>query len=1182
MSASPFVHLHVHTTYSLLDGACRIKDLVETALGHDMAAVAITDHGVMHGVIDFYQTAHENGLKPIIGCEVYIASGSRFDKKSDGRGGSRAHHFVLLAENDRGYHNLVKLVSAGHLEGFYYKPRIDKELLAQHHEGLIGLSACLKGEVSERLAANDTDGAITVAGEFTDILGKDNFYLEVMDHQMPEQRFVNIGMFDLHRRTGIPLVATNDVHYLKREHARAHEVLLCLQTQTNLSDPNHMRYPSDDFYMKSPAEMAELFGEYPGALQNTVEIAHRCNVEIRFHELHFPTFRVPKGSDQKGHLIERCTEGLQRRYGIENVATPKDERERAIVERFDYELHVIEKTGFINYFLVVWDFVRFAKEHNIPVGPGRGSGASSVVAYALGITNIDPLRFNLIFERFLNLERPKPPDFDIDFCQTRRGEVIEYVKEKYGRENCAQIITFGSLGAKMVIRDVGRVLEVPYEECDKLAKMVPDDAKMTLKAALKKNPEFKQAYETNKNARYILDYAFVLEGLLRNQSTHAAGVVIGEQPLVEIIPLARDKDGQIITQFSMKPIAEIGLLKMDFLGLKTLTVIQEALDLIQRHRGVEIDIDDPALNDPETFALLRRGDTVGVFQLESSGMRDLIRRIGLDRIEDLIAMIALYRPGPMDMLDDYVDRKAGRVRIVYEHPKLEGLLAETFGIFLYQEQVIKAVQVLAGYSLGQADILRDAMGKKREDIMDQQRPIFIKGCRKTNNIPPAKAERIFENIQSFAGYGFNKAHSTAYAVVAYWTAYLKAHYPAEFMAALLSSEMGNAEKLPVFISEAKEMELEILPPDINESHVRFAPGDGTIRFGMAGIKNVGAGAVEAIVQEREAHGPFLGLLDFCQRIDTQAVNRKVIESLIRCGAFDAFGSHRGRLFHGLEFALSRASSAQRDRRTGQGNLFALMGNEVDRPEDNELPKCKPWHENELLAAEKDLLGVYMSGHPLAQQVDMLKLYSLCTISRLAELQDRTATRLAGIAAKLHRKITKNKDPMAIMELEDLESSVEVVVFPDCYREYGGCLEKDHTLLICGELSNKDDRPKIIASEIYPLSDAPKYFAEQIRIRVSAANATKESLTQVKELLSRHPGKAPVIIHLEFPGGQTVLLDTDPALSVTPSEELLHELQHRLGEQSVLVSPSQKPCYRSRPNGRRRRARAGEPSSVGSR
>ncbi|MBN1670448.1 MAG: DNA polymerase III subunit alpha [Kiritimatiellae bacterium] len=1173
MSASPFVHLHVHTTYSLLDGACRLDDLIDSCLKSNMPAIAMTDHGVMYGTIEFYEAAREKGVKPILGCEVYVARGAHTDRETE-RGKAPAHHLVLLAENDEGYHNLIKLVSKAHLDGFYYKPRIDKELLAAHHKGLIGLSACLKGEIAESLTALDPGGALEAAGELSDILGKGNFFLELQDHQMPEQRLVNIGLFELHEKTGLPLVATNDVHYLKREHAAAHEVLLCLQTQTKLSDPNRMTYPSEEFYLKSGAEMTDLFKDFPNALSHTLDIAHRCTVELRLHELHFPTFRVPNGSDQKSYLVEQCRHGLQRRYGIENIDAPKDERERGIVERFQYELHVIEKTGFVNYFLVVWDFVRFAREHHIPVGPGRGSGAGSVLAYALGITNIDPLRYNLFFERFLNLERPKPPDFDIDFCQTRRGEVIEYVKEKYGRENCAQIITFGSLGAKTVIRDVGRVLEIPYDECDKLAKMVPEDPKMTLNLAMEQNPEFSKAYENDPNARRILDYGFVLEGLFRNQGTHAAGVVIGEKPLTEIIPLTRDKDKQAVTQFTMKPIAEVGLLKMDFLGLKTLTVIQECVDLVRRRHALELDIDALPIDDSPTFELLRRGDTIGVFQLESSGMRDLIRRIGLDRIEDLIAMIALYRPGPMNMLDDYVNRKAGRVKIEYDHPSLEPVLRETFGILLYQEQVMQAVQVLAGYTLGQADILREAMGKKRIEIMEQQRPVFLEGCKQKHKIPAAKAEKIFENINRFAGYGFNKAHSTAYAIVAYITAYLKAHYPEEFMAALLSSEMGNADKLPVFIAEAKEMGLEILCPDINESGVRFTPLDKAIRFGMAGIKNVGEGAVESIVGEREANGPFKGFMDFCSRLDTQAVNKKVIESLIRCGAFDSFGIHRNRLLQGVDFALTRAAVSQRDRQSGQGSLFAMLGEDATKPQDSELPKCKPAHENELLAAEKELLGVYMSGHPLAQHVGLLKRYSLTAISGLGEMEDRTSTRMGGIIAKLHRKITKNKDAMAIIELEDLDGSAEVIVFPDAYQQYGASLQKDQALLVCGELSLKDDRPKIVAAELYPLKDAPKYFAQRLSIHIPAANLENGKLERVRTLLRANPGPTPVVICLQFPGGQKVFMDTDKSFCVYACEEMVREVEHCLGENSVYVWVNSNPYYKPSSQNRWRRNRNG--------
>ncbi len=1161
----PFVHLHLHTEYSMLDGACRVDKLIEAVQQRGMTAVAITDHGVMYGVIDFYKAARAKGVKPIIGCEVYVAKGSRHERRSD-VGSSHSNHLVLLAENERGYHNLVRLVSAAHLEGFYYKPRIDKELLAQHSEGLIGLSSCLKGEVAELAVEGDLKGAEAAVGAYSDIFGKDRFFLELQDHRIPDQRKANKELVTLARRMKLPLVATNDVHYLQQGDAEAHEVLLCLQTQTVMSDPKRMRYATQEFYLKTGAEMFELFRDTPEALRNTVEIAERCNVTLKFGEPHFPTFQVPEGYDQKRYLMKLCEEGIRARYGVADLEQPKNDGEREIVERYRYELSVIEKTGFLNYFLVVSDFIAFARRSNIPVGPGRGSGAGSLLAYVLGITGVDPLRYGLIFERFLNPERVSPPDIDIDFCQTRRGEVIAYVRQKYGTDNVAQIITFGTLGPKTVIRDVGRVLEIPYGECDRFSKMVPEDPKMTLELALEQNPEFKKTYETNESCKRILQYGLVLEGLNRNAGTHAAGVVIGEKPLVEIIPLTRDKDKEIITQFAMEPLQEIGLLKMDFLGLKTLTVIQEAVDLIRRNLGVDLDIDRLPMDDAPTYELLQRGDTVGVFQLESGGMRDLIRRVGVDRIEDLIAMIALYRPGPMNMLDEYVSRKTGKAEIHYDHPLLEPILSETYGVMLYQEQVQKSSNVLAGYSLGQGDLLRRAMSKKKPEEMEAQRGIFVKGCEKTNKIPKAKAERIFDMLAKFAGYGFNKSHSTAYGVVAYQTAYLKAHYPAEFMAALLSSEMGNADKLPVFINEAKEMGLEILPPDVNESGVRFRPQPGVIRFGLAGVKNVGEGAAAAVAGERERGGPFRGLVDFCARLDGQEVNKKVIESLVRCGAFDGAHSDRARLFAGIDFAMGRAVSALRDKASGQGSLFDAPGGGADHPlTDNELPKAEPWDESVMLTAEKELLGVYMSGHPLSQFTTLLDTYQLTSVQKLAELPEGTATRVGGLIGDLVAKITKKKENMAVLRLEDLDGSVEVVVFPDAYREFAPCLVKNAAVLVCGEVMKKDSAISVRAMEIYPLADAPKHFAERMSIHIPAAQSAEGRLERLKDILRIHPGPTPVVICLEFPSSEKVFLDTERALCVTASDTLIHEVRHFLGENSVYVAVNRNACKKNRSN-----------------
>ena len=1160
MKNVPFVHLHFHTEYSLLDGACQIDRVMETAHELGMNSVAITDHGTLYGVVDFYKKAKSSGIKPVLGCETYVTTGSMLERKS-ATGRTPMHHLVLLAENDAGYSNLIRLISLASLEGFYYKPRVDKELLRKHSKGLIALSSCLKGEVASLCLANDLDGAVRVANEYSEIFGKNNFFLEVQDHGIPEQRIVNRGVLEVAKRTGLPLIATNDVHYLKKEHAEAHEVLLCLQTQTVMTDPDRMKYSSDQFYMKSGAEMQELFGDYPGAIENTVAIAARCNVDLRLDkDLHFPKFDIPGNLHEKQYLTQLAIDGLKQRYGVTNIEKPANDEERRIRDRFLFEMDVIEKTGFINYFLVVWDFIRFAHEQNIPVGPGRGSGAGSIVAYALGITGIDPLRYNLIFERFLNPERVSPPDFDIDFCQVRRGEVIEYVRQKYGRDNVAQIITFGTLGAKTVIRDIGRALEIPLSECDRLAKMIPEDPNMTLEKALKANPEFNEAVEKDPNARRIMKYATVLEGLPRNQGTHAAGVVIGERPLIDIVPLTRDKDGQTITQLEMKPLGLIGLLKMDFLGLKTLTVIQEAVEHIARCKNVKLDMAALPMDDAATFELLNRGDTVGVFQVESKGMRDLLRRIGLTRFEDLIAMIALFRPGPMKMLDDYVNRKHGKVKLAYDHPLLEPILKETHGVMLYQEQVQQAANVLAGFSLGQGDVLRRAMGKKDPKEMASMRDKFVQGCAKTNKISARIAEKIFDNIEKFAGYGFNKSHSAAYAVVSWQTAYLKAHYPVEFVSALLSSEIGNTDKLPVLVAEAQEMNIEVLPPNVNDSDVRFKPVGNGIRYGMAGIKNVGVGAVEAIIREREARGPFLGLVDFCLRIDSQLVNRKTLESLIKCGAFDFTGMSRGRLSAGLDFAINRAAEQHRDQQSGQTSLFDMLGTTAGSASPDELPPGDPWPESDMLAAERELLGFYISGHPLTAHEWALTKFSLVEAKHLETLEPGTVTRVGGLATQLQKRFTKAKqEPFGVFRLEHLNGSVEVVAFPDTYREFGVYLQEAAPVMVCGEVSKEEQGVRIKAYEIYPLKEVHRYFTERISVHLPAAGLDDGKLLKVKEILGRHPGETAVHICLEFPTGEKVFVETNRQYKAAATEKFVREIEHAIGEDSVYIGVCKRPC-----------------------
>lgn len=1179
VKTKPFVHLHVHTKYSLLDGACDLEPLMGAALRNGMPAVAMTDHGVMYGAVDFYKKAESMGVRPIVGCEVYVAPRSRLDKQSPHADGAN-NHLVLLATDSVGYQNLIRLVSLAHLEGFYYKPRIDKDLLSEHARGLIGLSACLKGEVASRLMDDDMAGAAEIAALYADILGRDRFFLEVQDHGLPEQRKVNAHMAELARATGLPIVATNDVHYLEKSHAEAHEVLLCLQTQTVMSDPKRMRYRTSEFFLKTREEMAGLEREFPGCLDITLDIAEQCQFEMEFDHLHFPMFEVPDGKKQSDYLVELGVAGIRRRYGVADVLHPTNEREREILERFLSEKAVIEKTGFVNYFLVVWDFIRFAHARHIPVGPGRGSGGGSLMAYVLGITAIDPLRYGLIFERFLNPERVSPPDFDIDFCPNRRGEVIEYVKEKYGRDSVAQITTFTSLQPKNVIRDVGRALEIPYARCDQWSKMVPEDPKITLRKALEANPEFRKSYETDADCKRILDYAFVLEGLYRNPGVHAAGVVIGEKPLIEIVPLALDKNKQCVTQYTMEAVGDIGLLKMDFLGLKTLTVIQETIDLARATQGAEIDLEALDFKDAKTYELLNRGDTVGVFQLESGGMRDLIRRISIDRIEDLIAMIALYRPGPMNMLEDYVQRKSGKAAVTYEDPLLKPILEETYGIMLYQEQVQKAANVLAGYSLAEGDLLRRAMGKKKESEMEKQRANFIAGCAKTHGISQVKAAKIFDTMAKFAGYGFNKSHSAAYAVIAYQTAYLKANFPCEFMAALISAEMGKSDnKLAFFMNEASAMNIEILPPDINRSDLRFVPekhGDKSgLRFGLAGIKNVGEAAACAMVAERKKNGSFAGLIDFCSRVDGQTANRRAIESLVRCGAFDSCGMHRARVFNGIDHAMTLSASAQRDRRSGQTSLFDLADSGLSECAAAELPDCESWSESECLAGEKELLGVYMSGHPLTRYLPLLEKYGMATTATFATLADKSLTRVGGILVSVVRKITKtSKESMAILQLGDADGGIEVMVWPDAYRSYGEKLQPDAPVLVCGEVSLRDDPPKMIAFEVYPLEEAPAHFAERVSLHLSAVGLDEARLGRVRELVRAHPGPVPLILCLQLPTGEKVFLEAGDNFRVMPGMDMIAEFEQEFGERSVYVATRNAPLKNARP------ARRGRASGRG--
>jgi DNA polymerase-3 subunit alpha len=1148
MKHSDFVHLHLHTEYSLLDGACRIDDVVEKAHACKMPAVAMTDHGNMFGAIEFYKAAQEKGLKPIIGCEAYIAPGSRLEKKST-NARDAAYHLILLAKDEVGYKNLIQLISSAHLEGFYYKPRIDKEILAQHSRGLIGLTSCLKGEVPNKIKEDQLDRAKMALDEYRHIFEPGDFYVELQNHGIEAQRTVNRTLIEWAKEFSLPLVATNDVHYVEREHWEAHDCMICLQTQSLLSDEKRMRYVAQQFYLRTPEEMHELFAEVPEALKNTLAVAEKCNLLLEFGKLRFPSYQPPDGFTREQYLRQLCEQGLRDRYGIE-WSKPNDAREKQIVDRVEFELKIMEKTGFVSYFLIVWDFVHFAKSHGIPVGPGRGSAAGSVVAYLLKITDIDPLRYNLLFERFLNPERISPPDIDMDFCYNRRPEVIEYVRKKYGEKSVAQIITFGTLGAKMVVRDVGRVMGLSYGDCDRIAKMIPPDIGMTLKKALEINPELKAAYQNESNVKRVIDYGFTLEGLSRNASTHAAGVVIGAEPLTNIVPLTTGTNSnEVVTQYSMNPLGDLGLLKMDFLGLKTLTVIKDALDLIEHTTGQRLAIDKIPLDDKKTFELLAKANTIGVFQLESQGMRDLCRRIGVDSIDVIIALIALFRPGPMNMLDDYVNRKHGKTKVQYDHPLLEQILKETFGVFVYQEQVMQSTNVLAGYTLGAADILRRAMGKKKPEEMEKQREVFIKGCHEKNKIPRAKAEKIFDTLAKFAGYGFNKSHSAAYAIVAYQTAWLKANYPVEFMAALLSNELANTDKIQLFINECKQMGIEVLPPDVNESGVRFTVGDGKIRFGLAAIKNVGEIAVRNVIEVRDASGRFKSLADFCQRVDLRTVNRKVIESLVKCGAFDFFHQHRAVVFAAIDHQMEHAANLQRDRERGQAALFDVEPVNARQIATRQRPAVE-WSQSEMLAFEKELLGFYVTGHPLSQHAEILRRYELASSGQLVRLQDGQAARLGGIINKLTPKTTKQGKPMAIVTLEDLDGSVEVLVFPETYARCAANLKAGAAVFLSGTINLREDKPKVVADQILPLEEVPKRFTKAVHIRLSAGTVEGTVLPRLQEVLHAHKGSVPVLFCFIYPDGKLVFLEAHEHFSVSPTQQFVNDIEAILGEDSV--------------------------------
>ena len=1163
MNNSNFVHLHLHTEFSLLDGANRIGKLVEKIKESNMPAAAITDHGNMFGVIQFYQAAQKAGIKPIIGCEVYIAPESRKDKTNTHGISSASHHLVLLAENETGYKNLMKLVSAGFLEGFYYKPRIDLDLLSRHAAGLIGLSACLKGAVPYWFTHENEAKARKIAGQYAEIFGKDHFYLELQYHQIQAQATANRFLVQLAQDFGLPLVATNDCHYLNRADSTAHDVLLCIGTGKRVSDADRMRYASSEFYVKSAEEMAAVLGDYPDALANTLKIAEQCQVKLGFGNSILPRYEVPAGYTFDSYMEEIARQGLTARLPeIAKRAAKAPQSVRPQYEdRLRIELDIIEKMGYAGYFLIVWDFIDYAKKQGIPVGPGRGSAAGSLVAYSMRITDIDPIEYNLLFERFLNPERVSMPDIDVDFCVNGRAQVIKYVAEKYGQPNVSQIATFGTLGAKAVIRDVGRVLDLPYSDVDKIAKLIPNQLHITLEEALRVVPEFEEYKKRDPKFTELLDTAQVLEGLTRHVSTHAAGVVISPQPLVEYTPLYKGtkETDEISSQYSMSDLEKIGLLKMDFLGLRNLTMIQDTLALIRQGHGQDVDVMDLPMHDRPTFELLAKGQTLGVFQLESSGMRELLRKLKPETFEDIIAVLALYRPGPLGsgMVDDFINRKHGRIPIQYLLPQLEHILKETYGVIIYQEQVMQISNVLAGYTLGEADLLRRAMGKKKAEEMAKQRARFLEGTRK-NQIPDAKADEIFNLMEYFAGYGFNKSHTAAYALITYQTAYLKAHYPVEFMAALLTSDMDNTDRVAKYLNECRDLNIPILPPDVNESYRTFSVISEKIRFGMAAVKNVGGNAVDAIIETRQKKGNYQSLQDFCERVDLGKVNKRVAESLIKCGAFDFTGKTRAAMAKGLEPLFEIAQRTQKDRQSGQGNIFGFFGQTAATAGNAtfQLPDEPEWDEAEKLRLEKEGIGFYITGHPLAKYLPELRKFSTVTTSTLAECRDGQQITIGGVVTVFRKKLTKKGEQMGFFRLEDLEGAIEVILVPTVFEKCSRILAEDLPVLIKGAVTvSEEELPKLRAETVRPLSLGTS-AGEQCLIELRGAKLRKPSLLELQKVLLRHQGACPVIFKYIDSDNTITRVKAGARFTVLPSAQLKQQVEALLGENSVFLAATQ--------------------------
>ncbi len=1143
-----FTHLHVHTEYSLLDGASKIKELVARTKELGMDSIAITDHGVMYGVIDFYRAAKEAGIRPIIGCEVYVAPGSRFDRENN-QGEERYNHLVLLAENDTGYKNLMKIVSKGFTEGFYYKPRVDYEVLRRYHEGIIALSACLAGAVASKLVKGLYEEAKAEALKLQGIFGEENFFLELQDHGLSPQQTVNQGLLRMHEETGIDLVATNDLHYIYETDVEAHDILLCIQTGKKVSDENRMRYDGGQYFLKSPEQMAELFPYAKEALENTYKIAQRCHVEIEFGNYKLPKFDVPEGYEAEGYLRKLCAEGLEKRYSSSGYNM------NDLGARLEYELDTIVNMGFVDYFLIVWDFIKYAKDHGIPVGPGRGSAAGSIVAYCLEITDIiDPIKYNLLFERFLNPERVTMPDIDIDFCVERRQEVIDYVTEKYGEDRVVQIVTFGTMAARMVIRDVGRVLDMPYAFVDSVAKAVPMELGITISKALKMNPELKQMYESDEGVKKLIDMSLRLEGLPRHTSIHAAGVVISPNEVDDFVPVSRAADGTITTQYTMVTLEELGLLKMDFLGLRNLTVIKNAID-------GKFSLDDISYDDHNVFEMISAGKTEGVFQLESAGMKSFMKELKPESLEDIIAGISLYRPGPMDFIPKYVAGKNDKNNIVYDCPELEPILSPTYGCIVYQEQVMQIVRELAGYSYGRSDLVRRAMSKKKASVMEKEKNNFIYGNEEEGvegcihrGISEEVARKIYDDMTDFAKYAFNKSHAAAYAVVSYQTAYLKYYYPREFMAALLTSVMDFTGKITEYTLTCRQMGIEILPPDINEGEARFTPSETGIRYGLAAIKSVGKPIIDAIVEERRAGGAFLSLKDFCSRMNGKAVNKRALESFIKAGALDCLEGTRKQKMCAYAGILDGISQEKKVTMTGQMSLFDFAGEEEKEELETKLPEVGEYDKEMILGFEKEVLGVYISGHPLEDYIPVMEKNITRTTADFIVAEGETAPKVkdnetvvvGGMIVDKVVKTTRTNSLMAFITLEDLMGTVEIIVFPKDYEKYRSLLETDRKVFVKGRITVEEDKPaKMICQKIVPFDEVPKQLWLQFTNREAYRNI-EESLFA---LLGQYDGQDTVIIYLSQERAKKQLPNSRMT-KVCP--ELLEKLYEDMGHENVKV------------------------------